>query len=66
MPTCSHSFLEKQYIIPDSLFGYDSLINFVISSMTTFPTGDFSDTYMVNKISKNPVLLLCTILLTNE
>lgn len=52
LPTCSHSFLEKQYTIPDSLFGYDSLIKFATSSMTTFPTGDFSYTYMVNKFCK--------------
>jgi hypothetical protein len=52
VPTCSHSLLEKQYTIPDSLFGYDSLIKFAISSMTTFPTGDFSYTYMVNKFYK--------------
>jgi len=53
LPTCSHSLLEKQYTIPDSLFGYDSLIKFAISSITTFPTGDFSYTYMVNKLVKS-------------
>lgn len=52
LPTCSHSLLEKQYTIPDSLFGYDSLIKFAISSITTFPTGDFSYTYKVNKFYK--------------
>lgn len=46
--TCSHSFLEKQYTIPESFFEYVSRIKSAISSMTTFPTDDFSLTYTCN------------------
>jgi len=49
--TCSHSFLEKQYTIPDSLFGYEYCINSAISSITILPTDDFSRTCSVSNVA---------------
>lgn len=42
--TCSHSFREKQYTIPDSLFVYEPCMKSAMSSMTVFPTDDLSRT----------------------